>query len=123
MPTVAAIAPARASVPMAKRLTPGVLEEGWVGDRAPRSDVGIGGMELSRAFGLEPALPCTAAGAPCDVCPWTEPARTSPGFAVACPATTGPAPYGIMGYPVWAVATMLRLVCGGISRAVALSYT
>jgi hypothetical protein len=68
MPTMAAMAPARASVPMAKRLTVGVLEEGWVVDEAPRSDAGMGGMEPSGAFRLEPPLPCAVAGAPGDVC-------------------------------------------------------
>jgi hypothetical protein len=68
MPTVAAMAPARASVPIAKRLTLGVLEEGWVVDVAPRSDAGMGGMDRSGAFGLEAPLLCAIAGSPCDVC-------------------------------------------------------
>jgi hypothetical protein len=55
---------------MAKRLMLGVFEEGWMVDEAPRSDAGIGGMEPSGAFGLEPPLPCAAEGAPSDVfCP------------------------------------------------------
>jgi hypothetical protein len=39
------------------------------------------------------------------------------------PDEATPAPYGIIGYPVCAATTMLRLVCGGMSKPVAVSYT
>jgi len=67
MPTIAATAAARASVPTAKRLTLGAVEDGWDEEAAPRSDAGIGGMEVVWAVVLELAL-FSVPPAPCDAC-------------------------------------------------------
>jgi hypothetical protein len=125
MPTMAAMAPANARVPMAKTLMLGVLDDCCVvaGAAAPTSEAGIGGIEVRGA--LEAPLAWTEAGAPWATvcpCPWME-FGGSPLALVGAPEEATPAPYGIIGYPVCAVTTMLRLVCGGMRSAVALSYT
>jgi hypothetical protein len=141
---MAATPPARASVPIARRLTPEMLEAGRLEAGDPRSDAGIGGMADICAVVVDPTLP-SAAAAPCDACPIGEELGEAPCDACpigeelgeapcdACPIgeelgvateeAAEPAPNGISGDCVWALKTMLRLVLGGMSNADALRYT
>jgi hypothetical protein len=69
---MAAMPPAKASVPIVRRLMPEMFEAGRMEAVDPRSDAGIGGMADIWAVVLDPSLlgaPAAApTAAPCDPC-------------------------------------------------------
>jgi hypothetical protein len=109
-------------VPIIKRLKPEPLEDGWAEVWAVRSDAGNGGMLVICAVVVELPVLSAPAAPPWDVCPGEELGGTTVApFVTVPPEPAEPTAYGINWLCVWAVTTMLRLVCGGRSRAVALS--
>jgi len=105
---MAAMAAARAIMPIAKKLTPEVFEEGWSVCWAPRSDAGIGGMVVAVELLLLGA-PAVAPGVAC--CAWVEVVGAAvTALAVPAPEEAEPTAYGISRGCAWAINTMLRLV-------------